>query len=317
MTPGYEPTANHRALVYRDAGRFVDAVGAFVRDGLARDDRVLVALTPAKLEWLRDDLGADAAAVDLADEGKLYERHGPMLSAVLAYLELHGAPGQGRVRVVAEQALGLRDTADVRAYMRYEAASNVAYRRFDAAVLCPYDARSLPDAIVEDALRTHPEVVEDGCVRPSERYVDPRSFVRERAVARAVPAGVCPIALEVPDDVGGARALVRVNAGAAGVPRDAIEDLELAVSEVATNALVHGRGPRLVWCYVDDGELVCMVRDAGPGPADPLTGYLPPDDRRLHGRGLWLAHQLCDTVEIAGDGAGTGVYLSVKVGAAA
>ena len=317
MTLGCDSAARHRALVYRDADRFVDAVGAFVRDGVARGECVLAALSTQKLDWLREDLGADAATVDFTDERALYERHGPMLNAVLDYLERHGQPGRGQARIVAEQTLALRDPAHVRAYMRYEAASNVAYARFDAAVLCPYDAASLPDAIVQDALRTHPEVLDDGTPRPSERYVDPRAFVRERAVVGPVPAEVAPIALEVPDDVAGARALARAHAAAAGAPRDAIEDLELAVSEVATNALVHGREPRLVWCYVDDGDLVCQVHDAGPGPADPLQGYLPPDIRWVRGRGLWLAHQLCDIVEIARDRAGTAVQLRLKVGRAA
>jgi anti-sigma regulatory factor (Ser/Thr protein kinase) len=110
---------------------------------------------------------------------------------------------------------------------------------------------------------------------------------------------------------------VRARAEAAAVPREAIDDLELAVSEVATNALVHGGSPRLMWCYAQDDELVCQVHDAGPGPADPLVGYLPPDLNGLRGRGLWLAHQLCDVVEIAGGGSGTDVYLALRVGAAA
>ena len=317
MMSGCDAASTHRALVYRDASRFVDAVGAFVRDGVEREECVLAALSAEKLDWLRDDLGADAAAVDFADERALYERHGPMLGAVLGYLEDHSESRPGQVRIVAEQALARRDPAGVRAYMRYEAASNVAYARFHAAVLCPYDAASLSDAIVQDALRTHPEVLDGGTARPSERYVDPRAFVRERAVIRPVPAGLTPIALELPDDVAGARALARAHAEAAGAPREAVGDLELAVSEVATNALVHGRGPRLVWFYLDDGDLVCQVHDGGPGPADPLQGYLPPDIRRLRGRGLWLAHQLCDIVEIAGDRAGTDVQLRLKVGRAA
>src|SRR4029453_18955433 len=161
-------------------------------------------------------LGRARPAVAFAAERALYERHGPMLASVLDYLERRGARGGGRVRIVAEQALALRDPADVRAYMRYEAASNVAYARFDATVLCPYDAASLPCAIVRDALPPHPEVLDDGAPRPSERYVDPRSFVRERAVVGPVPAGVIPIALELPDDVAGARAFRLAPAGGGG-----------------------------------------------------------------------------------------------------
>jgi anti-sigma regulatory factor (Ser/Thr protein kinase) len=315
--PHHHHDADHRALVYRDPARFVERIGAYLRDGLREGDRVMAAVTPEKRDWLREDLGTDAAAIDFADVGELYWRHGPMLASLVAYLERHGTPGRGRVRVVAEQELTSRAAADVRAYMRYEAAFNVAYSQFNASVLCPYDAERLPEAIIEDALRTHPDVLDNGSARRSELFMDPRAFVRDRVRARPVPAGVEPYGIERAEDVSGARALVRAKAEAAGLPTPAIQDLELAVSEVATNALQHGRAPRRVWSYVEDGELVCHVRDAGPGPPDPLTGYLPPDTRSLRGRGLWLAHQLCDIVEIASNDARNDVYLYVRVGAAA
>ena len=55
------------------------------------------------------------------------------------------------------------------------------------------------------------------------------------------------------------------------------------------------------------------MRDAGSGLPDPLAGYLPPDRRRFSGRGLWLAHQLCDSVEIVSHGARTDVYLRTRL----
>jgi anti-sigma regulatory factor (Ser/Thr protein kinase) len=299
----------HRALIYGERGRFVDGVGAFVREGLDGGERVLVAMPLEKVGWLRDGLGGDADAVDVWDAEDLYARHGPMLRALMEYLERHASSAQGRVRVVAEQRLAQRTRADVRAYMRYEAAANVAYRGHAVSVLCPYDAQALPEGIVQDALRTHPIVLTPGGARCSELFTEPRSFVRERTSVRPPPPDAAGCALERLEDIGTARELVRTRGEAAGLaPRD-VEDMVLAAGEVAANALVHGRPPRTVWCYADDGALVCHVHDAGAGPSDPLVGYMPPARRSREAHGLWVAHQLCGIVEVAADESGAHVYL--------
>src|SRR4051794_2192086 len=138
----------HRAVVYEDAAAFVELVGAFLCEGVSQRDRVLVATTARKRSWLRDALGKATDAVDWVDASTLYARHGPMFDEVVGFLARYGTPGNGRVRIVAEQP-GLRSDAERRAYMRYEAAANVAYRRFAASVLCPYDAGRLPDTVIE------------------------------------------------------------------------------------------------------------------------------------------------------------------------
>lgn len=308
--------AQHHVLLYEQPGDFVEGVGAFLRDGLREGDRVLAAVGPDRLRWLRDDLGPDADAVDVMDADSLYQRHGSMLRLLLGYVERHAGPEEGRVRIVAESELARRSPADIRAYMRYEAAANLVYSRYPVSVLCPYDAVRLPEAILQDALRTHPQVMEHDDPRQNGRFADPRAFVRER-VERRVPRDVPTCGLDRLDDLALARALVRDQAETAGFPAHDVEDLTIAVSEVAANALVHGEPPRTVSSYVDDGALVCHVRDAGTGPTDPLSGYLPPDASRLDGRGLWLAHQLCEIVEVVTDDVGTDVYLQMRVPSAA
>jgi anti-sigma regulatory factor (Ser/Thr protein kinase) len=303
----------HRALIYHEPGRFVDGVGGFVRDGLDVGERVLVAIAREKVGWLRDGLGGAADALDVWDADDLYERHGPMLRALMDYLERHARSAHGQVRVVAEQQLAQRSPADVRAYMRYEAASNVAFRGHAGAVLCPYDAEALPEEIVEDALRTHPIVLAPGGARVSELFTEPRSFVRERARVRPPPPGAPVCGLDRLDDIAIARELVRARAEALGLAPHDVDDLTMAAGEVAANAVLHGRPPRTVWIYVDEGVLVCHVHDAGPGPRDPLAGYMPPDRRTLERRGLWVAHQLCEIVEVAADETGTHVYLGMRV----
>lgn len=306
----------HHALLYEDAGRFAGTVAAFAREGLHGGERVLAALTPEKLGWLREELGADADEVDLVDADVLYAQHGPMFSRLLGFLDDHASRGDGSARIVAEQALCRRPPEAVRAYMHYEAAMTVACADRPVRVLCPYDTARLPASVVEDALRTHPRVRQDDRLRPSPLFTEPRAFVRDRVERRPPPPEAQPYALEQAEDIAGARALARREAERGALSTRAGEDLALAISEIAANALVHGKAPRRIWVYTDDGAIVCQVRDAGPGLADPLAGYLPPDQRLLTGRGLWLAHQFCDFVEVASDAGGTDVYLRLGLPAA-
>ena len=57
----------HRALLYRDEPEFRGTVGAFIREGLARRERILATAPLDRLDWIKAELGADAAAVEFAD----------------------------------------------------------------------------------------------------------------------------------------------------------------------------------------------------------------------------------------------------------
>ena len=48
--------------------------------------------------------------------------------------------------------------------------------------------------------------------------------------------------------------------------------------------------------------------------ADPLVGRQTPSPERAGGRGLWLANQLCDLVQIRSGASGTVVRLHVPLG---
>jgi anti-sigma regulatory factor (Ser/Thr protein kinase) len=54
------------------------------------------------------------------------------------------------------------------------------------------------------------------------------------------------------------------------------------------------------------------VRDSGPG-LDPLSAHIPPRAGVSGGRGLWIAHQLADVVQVIPEGGGTRVRLEVSV----
>ena len=77
-----------------------------------------------------------------------------------------------------------------------------------------------------------------------------------------------------------------------------IDHLVFAVSEVVTNALIHGRRPvrSRLWTAAD--RIVVTVTDRGDGPADPVAGLLPVIGTCSAGLGLWLTHQLCSHVTL-------------------
>src|SRR5687768_12652552 len=99
----------HRALIYEDPSGFVDGVGGFALEGLRGGDHVLVAVTGQKRRWIEDELGDEADGIEFFDAGAFYERYGVMFREVLGLLARHATPGEGRLRVIAEQALALRE----------------------------------------------------------------------------------------------------------------------------------------------------------------------------------------------------------------
>jgi anti-sigma regulatory factor (Ser/Thr protein kinase) len=82
--------------------------------------------------------------------------------------------------------------------------------------------------------------------------------------------------------------------------RSALTDLQQhsllgAVSEVVTNARVHGRPPVCLRGWRHREGVLVTVTDGGDGPSDPEVGVRPMErDPGDGGLGLWLAHQLCD-----------------------
>ncbi len=103
-------------------------------------------------------------------------------------------------------------------------------------------------------------------------------------------------------------------ARAVGLDQSAIDRFVVAVNEIVINAVRHGGGIADVTVSGDDHRLVVTIVDYGPGLGLSRPLALPPAEQ-THGRGLWLAHQLCDDVVIDSSAAGTRVRLSASADA--
>ncbi len=91
-----------------------------------------------------------------------------------------------------------------------------------------------------------------------------------------------------------------------------MDDIVLAVSEAATNVVVHayegGVGTLTVVGRMEGGRLHILVRDHGRGIA-------PPDDTPRQGHGLALMEHVAASLEIIGSAAGTDVLMTFDLAA--
>jgi anti-sigma regulatory factor (Ser/Thr protein kinase) len=88
----------------------------------------------------------------------------------------------------------------------------------------------------------------------------------------------------------------------------------LAINEVITNAVLHAGGQGRIVLSVTKTAVYCTVTDSGPGiPEQFRRPPTVPEAFEVGGRGIWLAHQLCDDVTIATGPIGTTIGLCVHL----
>jgi anti-sigma regulatory factor (Ser/Thr protein kinase) len=110
------------------------------------------------------------------------------------------------------------------------------------------------------------------------------------------------------DDLVTVRRRVSDHAARHGIDEERAADLELAVTELATNSLRHAGGEGVLRTWREGDALVVEVADGGR-IVDPLVGRRPPGPDDEGGRGVWMANQLCDLVQVRSSSVGTVVRL--------
>lgn len=299
----------HQALIYASDEEFMDVALPFVEAGIAAAEPTLVAVQGRNVENLRDALGETGGAILLSVEqwyetsARTRDKFGRWASERV---------GAGRVRLIGEPSWAVGNEAQVRDWARHESVSNVAFDGLPVTFICPYDSRVLPDEIVRHAHDTHPEIVSGSGMTPSESYEDPQDFCRRLDSAVRPPVGVAvgELTFEV-GDLPVLRRAVESAAASAGLPPARVDEMVLAVNEIATNAVIHGQPPGTLRIWEGEGALVFEVTDPGEGIRDVLAGQLTPSAQGLGGRGLWLTRLLSDAVEIRNvDGCTVAVHVS-------
>jgi anti-sigma regulatory factor (Ser/Thr protein kinase) len=301
----------HSALIYGSDREFKEVALPFVEEGLDRGEPTLAAVRRRNAESLSSALGGDAERVTLLPVEEWYETSARTREKFARWAL--DRIGGGRVRLIGEPPWAVGDEAQIRDWARHESVINTVFDGLPVTFICPYDARALPPEIIEHAYSTHPAIVDGDGWTESESYEDPPEFCGRLDAQVRRPAGTPSVDLGFGlADLPRLRQVVRSAAEASGLIRSRAEDLALAVNEIATNAVVHGRLPARLRIWLRGPEIVCEVADSGSGIGDVLAGQLTPQPHGLGGRGLWLSRLICDAVEIR-NGSGCTVTLRVSV----
>jgi anti-sigma regulatory factor (Ser/Thr protein kinase) len=305
---------DHGALIYEGLDEFPAAVLPFLREGLEAGEPMLVAVGAERIELLHDALGGDADSIRFVDMGELGRNPGRIIPAWEDFLATEGRDG-GPVRGIGEPIWAGREPEELLECQLHESLLNVAFADAeDFRLLCPYDASALDVSVVHEACCSHPAVVRAGVNQPSPSYRGDDDVLAPFSAPLPPPRALAETLAFDRDALEEVRAFAGRHAERAGLSRSRTEDLVLAVNEAAANSVRHARGRGVLRAWRENGTLICEVRDQGL-VGDPLVGRRRPRPDQLGGWGVYIAHQLCDLVQLRSGADGTVVRLHMRAAA--
>jgi anti-sigma regulatory factor (Ser/Thr protein kinase) len=177
---------------------------------------------------------------------------------------------------------------------------------------------SLDDQVIEAAKHSHPFIAGDRGVADEATHTHPHPPEMTDPLSGALPPPRAPtheLTFTEADLVTLRHTLKDWSMGE-GLGSDGVQELVLAVNELATNSVRYGGGEGQLILWREHDTLICEIRDAGH-IEDPLIGRARPTPDQHSGRGLWLVHELCDLVQIRSSAAGTTIRVHMRRAASA
>jgi anti-sigma regulatory factor (Ser/Thr protein kinase) len=305
----------HEAVFYDGDDGFIPATLPFISEGVDAGDAVLVAVSEPKIRALKEELDGDSDRVGFLDMEELGRNPACIIPAWREFVDRSSAEGR-RARGVGEPVWPERSDAELVECHHHESLLNLAFAGPpDWQLICPYDVAGLEDEVLDAACQSHPLVSDaKGPAEPSGAYVEPVAepgpFSGELPEPRGKPR---EIGFEG-GDLGVVRQFITMCSQQAGLDPERQMDFLLAANEAATNSVRHGGGHGTLRIWRENGTLLCDVRDKGR-IEEPLVGRLQPVPEQTGGRGVWIANQVCDLVQIRSGEQGTTVRLHMRAAA--
>ena len=303
----------HEAFLYGGRDQFLHGTAEFIRDGIGVGEPTLVVVNAEKIALLRSELGAEADEVQFADMAAVGSNPARIIQAWHEFVEDRSEPGRP-VRGIGEPIGPDRSPAELAECQRHESLLNLAFEGAAGFwLMCPYDTEALDPAVIEEALRSHPVTCHEGRSVDSLLYGGLDSAAAPFRAPLPEPAPRPKEFYFEAASLAALRQYVSLRATTAGLEPRRTEDFLLAVNEVATNSLRHGCGSGFLRIWEEPQALICEVSDDGIFD-QPLAGRRRPAPDQIGGFGLWLAHQVCDLVQVRSLPPGCVVRLHMRRG---
>lgn len=277
----------HHGLLHPSTADLAAALAPLVAGGLTRGEPVLAVLPAITATRLRTQLpAADLAGLHTADPGELYRHPGRVLRHYRAWIA-DTRPDGGPATIVAAPDPNGDDTHRA-LWMHIEAVTTLALAECDLTLVCAYPDDFATACAVRQA---HPSML-NGAITPNPEHLSAEQFLASYPLPPPIELGEPDLTriISHPAQLAELRQAVAAHAGLPAARRD---DFVLAVTEIASNAVEHGAPPAEVRLWATPVSVICQVTDSGRY-TQPMAGLLPPPATQRRGRGLWMAHQLCD-----------------------
>jgi anti-sigma regulatory factor (Ser/Thr protein kinase) len=301
------PELQHEALVYAGDAQFLAVAVPFLAAALAAGEPALVAVRQANAELLRAELGPDAEGVGFV----AIEDVGRNPARIVSFWRDFLAAGSGRpARGISEPIWPGREAAEIDECQRHEYLLNLAFPPgARSSLLCAYDESALAEGVLAAVSCSHQAVLRNGFRQPSSNYLRECDCYGGKLPRHPADAEVFTYDRF---RLSALRKRVKRAAEGAGIGPNHAADLVAGGGGVAANRVAHGGGSGTMYLWREGDHLLIDFEDRGR-IEEPLAGRLHPATDQSGGRGLWLANQLCDLVQIRSGALGTTVRVQAGV----
>lgn len=299
----------HRAAYYSSAEELVSVAAPIAEAGLRGGTPVALIASSDTERRLREALVEPVGLIHLPPPKPWMRRSGQTLATRRAHELRDLVDWAGPVTVIAEHRADDPDE-DPSSWVETDVALNLALSSAPITMTCLYPASLAEGPKHRAVLWSHPWLIDpDGTIRRNSEVRQPAEVLAAHPVPAASRLGTPDHEMTfTPWQLIELRTSVGRATDKLGMEKAKADDFIIAVNEVASNAVEHGRGLGTLQIWQRHDRLVCEVHDTG-ALAEPLPGLRLPHPSASRGRGVWMARQLCDLLHVWSDGKGTHVQL--------
>jgi anti-sigma regulatory factor (Ser/Thr protein kinase) len=286
-------SAHHDGVLFGSEQELVEAATPWLAEASAAGDLVVLGCTAAVNRAVVDAFGRPGG-ISYLPTAVMYKNAVTTIDYLRRFSRRQLSSGASGVRLLIQPDFG-DGPLSWDEWRQFEAICNRAWRNQPVRMLCAYDTRVVPDAVLGTAELTHPHLLRDGAREANWCFVEPSELLRltgpEPDVREVDPA------LWIKDvrTLHGMRQRLRDLLDRGHIRAEVSAEFVQVVNELASNGVLHGAPPVSVRVWLFPDRLVCAVTDQGAGFAGPLdpveydVGSSPGP-----GLGLHLARHLCD-----------------------